>query len=190
MLKCSSICQVHTAGQNLLRRALPRCRPLSRYPLPPSLPAVAFKQASGAACAGTSLPKFTTAAVRKAVFAELNPAGVTVGGTFAKCSNQRSLLTHANSRVAEVVSLPCSGTAEGVAWATSKCDFDDFNGWSDAADAALAARGTDLSKYKYRCARQGGQGLGAGRTAGCQRMLGGAAGSKAQHSWQSSTTCL
>ncbi|PRW57195.1 hypothetical protein C2E21_4079 [Chlorella sorokiniana] len=111
---------------------------------------IAFKQASGAACAGTSLPKFSTAAVRKAVFAELNPAGPTVGGTFAKCSNQRSLLTQANSRVAEVVSLPCSGTSNGVAWATNKCDFDDFNGWSDAADAALAARGIDLSQYKYR----------------------------------------
>lgn len=148
-------------------------------PLPPH-PAVAFKQASGAACATTSLPKFTTAAVRKAVFAELNPAGVTVGGTFAKCSNQRSRLTQANSRVAEVVSLPCSGTTAGVAWATNKCDFDDFNGWAEAADAALAARGVDLSAYKYRCAQLKGGGVVAGRWQGFDCGSGWAAQQPAQ----------
>ena len=136
--------------------AAPPCPPHRRPSpcplLPPASLAVALKQANGAACAGTSLPKFSTAAVRKTVFAELNPTGATVGGSFAKCSNQRSRLTQANSLVAEVVSLPCSGTTNGVAWASDKCEFDDFNGFADAADAALVARGTDLSKYKYRCA--------------------------------------
>ena len=43
--------------------------------------------------------------------------------------------------------LPCSN---GVAWTFSKCDFDDFNGWADAADEALRAQGVALEKYKYR----------------------------------------
>ena len=37
-----------------------------------------------------------------------------------------------------------------MAWTFSKCDFDDFNGYADAADEVLRARGVDLSKYKYR----------------------------------------
>jgi hypothetical protein len=37
-----------------------------------------------------------------------------------------------------------------VAWTFSKCDFDDFSGYADAADAVLAARGVNLGLYKYR----------------------------------------
>ena len=35
-------------------------------------------------------------------------------------------------------------------WSFSKCDFDDFNGWADAADAQLRASGLPLDKYPYR----------------------------------------
>lgn len=42
---------------------------------------------------------------------------------------------------------PCSND---VPWCFSKCDFDDFSGWSDAADAELAARGVQLDRYLYR----------------------------------------
>lgn len=42
---------------------------------------------------------------------------------------------------------PCSN---GVAWSFETCNFDDFNGWSDAADEALRARGVNLDAYKYK----------------------------------------
>ena len=75
--------------------------------LPPAVAAVA---PSGAACPGTSAPKFTAAEVRKAVFEEANPAGPTVGGQFNQCSYGRSKLTASNSAVTEPVRLPCTGT--------------------------------------------------------------------------------
>jgi len=43
------------------------------------------------------------------VFAEANPRGVTVGSTFNRCSFGKSMLTAANSMVADEVQLPCSG---------------------------------------------------------------------------------
>ncbi|PRW33287.1 hypothetical protein C2E21_7824 [Chlorella sorokiniana] len=54
-----------------------------------------------------------------------------------------------NSLVAERVRLPCAGNTNGYPWSFSKCDFDDFSGWADAADAVLQQRGVDLNKYKY-----------------------------------------
>ncbi|PSC71116.1 hypothetical protein C2E20_5435 [Micractinium conductrix] len=104
----------------------------------------------GTACPGTQLPLVSVTAVRKAVLPELNPAGITVGSTFNKCSYGKSTFNAANSQVADLVQLPCNGVTNGVAWTFSKCDFDDFNGYADAADAALAARGIDLSRYKHR----------------------------------------
>ncbi len=44
------------------------------------------------------------------MFQELNPGGVTVGSTFNKCSYGKTKLTQANSLVADLVKLPCSGT--------------------------------------------------------------------------------
>ena len=38
----------------------------------------------------------------------------------------------------------------GVPWSMATCEFDDFNGWADAADAALKARGVDVDQYFYR----------------------------------------
>ncbi|PSC74160.1 hypothetical protein C2E20_2632 [Micractinium conductrix] len=104
----------------------------------------------GTACPGTQLPLASVDAVRKAVLPELNPAGITVGSTYNKCSYGKSSFTAANSQVANLVQLPCNGVTNGVAWTFSKCDFDDFNGYADAADAALAARGIDLSRFKHR----------------------------------------
>lgn len=38
----------------------------------------------------------------------------------------------------------------GIPWDFSSCSFDNFNGWADAADAALTARGVDVYRYTYR----------------------------------------
>lgn len=48
--------------------------------------------------------------VRKAVFEELNPRGVTVGSTLNKCSYGITKLTTFNSLVAPLVNLPCNGS--------------------------------------------------------------------------------
>lgn len=64
----------------------------------------------GTACTNTAIPSTTAAQVRKAVFQELNPGGVTVGSTYNKCSYGKTKLTQANSLVADVVKLPCNGT--------------------------------------------------------------------------------
>lgn len=44
----------------------------------------------------------------------------------------------------------CPARSNGYPWSFSKCDFDDFNGWADAADAVLQQRGVDINKYKYK----------------------------------------
>jgi hypothetical protein len=63
-----------------------------------------------ATCPGTSPPKFTAKQVAAAVFAETSPSNVTVGSTFARCSYGKTKLTAANSRVADLVQLPCNAT--------------------------------------------------------------------------------
>ena len=75
---------------------------------PPS--AVAGRQPDGSACPNAGLPKFNASQVRQAVFAELNPRGATVGGTFSQCSYGKSRLTMKNSLVVDTVELPCNGT--------------------------------------------------------------------------------
>jgi hypothetical protein len=52
---------------------------------------------------------FSVGAVRKTVFPDANPSGVTVGSTFNRCSYGKSKLTRANSYVADLVQLPCDG---------------------------------------------------------------------------------
>jgi hypothetical protein len=37
-----------------------------------------------------------------------------------------------------------------VAWRFSTCEFDDFNGYADAAEEVLRARGVNLAAYKYK----------------------------------------
>lgn len=49
------------------------------------------------------------AAVKKAVFEELSPRGVTVGSTLNRCSYGITKLTTSNSLVAPLVNLPCNG---------------------------------------------------------------------------------
>ncbi|EFN52721.1 hypothetical protein CHLNCDRAFT_138258 [Chlorella variabilis] len=111
---------------------------------------IAGRQPDGSACPNAGLPKFNASQVRQAVFAELNPRGATVGGTFSQCSYGKSRLTMKNSLVVDTVELPCNGTTFDVPWTFSKCDFDDFNGWADAVDQKLIASGLDLSKYFHR----------------------------------------
>ncbi|KAL4452150.1 hypothetical protein ABPG75_007812 [Micractinium tetrahymenae] len=111
---------------------------------------IAGVNTDGTACTNTALPSTTAAQVRKAVFQELNPGGVTVGSTYNKCSYGKTKLTQANSLVADTVQLPCNGTTNGVAWSFETCNFNDFNGWSDAADEALRAQGVNLDAYKYK----------------------------------------
>ncbi|KAL4440139.1 hypothetical protein ABPG75_003140 [Micractinium tetrahymenae] len=105
----------------------------------------------GAACPNTLFPSITLDQVRKAVFQEANPADPTVGSTFAQCSYNRTLLTTANSLLADTVELPCAGVSHDVPWTLGQqCNFDDYNGAADAADAVLKSRGIDLSKYKHK----------------------------------------
>lgn len=138
-----------------LRRRAPAAKPglcSRRVPSPLCAPsrAVAGKAANGSACPGTQPPKFSLAEVNATLFgAAATPAGPTVATTFDRCSGGRSRFTPATSRLASV-SLPCSGVTNGVAWDFATCDFDDFNGWADAADEALAASGVDLAQYRYR----------------------------------------
>ncbi|PSC69234.1 hypothetical protein C2E20_7279 [Micractinium conductrix] len=115
----------------------------------PELKVVA-KQPHGAACPGTQLPTASVSDIERAVFAEVNPSGITVGSTFSGCSYGKSRLTQRNSQVAAPVELPCAGSSQGYPWTTSKCAFEDFNGWADAANAVLQARGVNLAAYKYK----------------------------------------
>ena len=95
------------------------CHTLHRGPAPLLMPpprpcpsrclAVAGMADSTTACPGTALPKFSVDDVKKAVFAESNPSSPTVGSTFNKCSYGKTKLTTANSRVADLVQLPCNG---------------------------------------------------------------------------------
>lgn len=77
--------------------------------LPPRHSAVSGRDASGAACPGTSLPSNTADKVRATVLQEANPSGVTVGSTYNKCSYGKSRLTAQNSLVADTLMLPCQG---------------------------------------------------------------------------------
>jgi hypothetical protein len=104
----------------------------------------------GSACPGTTLPRFSAADVSRTMFAEVNPGGATVGSIYNKCSYGKTRLTTANSRVTDMVRLGCNGTVNDVAWTFSKCDFDDFNSWADAANRVVAARGINLDQYKYK----------------------------------------
>ena len=121
--------------------------PASRPAPPPPALAVAAKAADGSACPGTQPPKFTKAQVEATMWGTAAPS---VGSTYSQCSGGKTKLTAATSLVADVVDLPCTGASNGVAWSTATCNFDDFVGWADAADAALTARGIDLAKYKYK----------------------------------------
>jgi hypothetical protein len=122
-------------------------------PPPHPLSAVAGVDASGDACPGTSLPATSVAEVKRAFFQEANRQGPTVGAAINQCSHGRSRLTSLNSLVTPLVRLPCASNASfaGAPWTFTKCDFEDFNGWADAADEALRARGVVLERYKYRC---------------------------------------
>lgn len=111
---------------------------------------IAALGAQGRACPGTQLPRFKLPQIRAAIFQEANPRGVTVGSTFNRCSYGKSKLTTGNSLVAEVVELPCQATTKGRSWTFSKCEFDDFDGYADAADAVLIRRGINLNKYRHR----------------------------------------
>lgn len=43
--------------------------------------------------------------------------------------------------------LACSN---GIAWDFTNCDFDNFNGWADAANEKLRAQGVPVDSYGYR----------------------------------------
>ena len=80
-----------------------------------------------------------------------NSSWTTVGGLFRSCSHNQSALTRANSLVAPIIRLPCSGVSSmGTPFYSSLCSYDDFVGWSEAAMDALAAQGVDVAKYLYK----------------------------------------
>ncbi|KAL4421243.1 hypothetical protein ABPG75_010534 [Micractinium tetrahymenae] len=89
---------------------------------------------SGAACPSTAIPLSTVASVKRAVFEELRPRGVTVGSTFKRCSYNTSRLT-----------------IYGTAWTFDKCDFDDLTGYADAAEEVLRRRGYNPDAYAHKC---------------------------------------
>lgn len=80
--------------------------------LPPHTAAVAavVNPASQAStlCPGSSQPMLTAAQLARVVFAEQNQANATVGSIFGTCSFGKSQLTQGNSRVADLVRLPCT----------------------------------------------------------------------------------
>lgn len=63
---------------------------------------------------------------------------------------RRCSLIRPSPRAAARPAALCVACSNGYPWSFSKCDFDDFNGWADAADAELVKRGMDLSKWKYK----------------------------------------
>ncbi|KAL4858282.1 Autolysin [Chlorella vulgaris] len=109
---------------------------------------IAGLTAEGAACMPTPVPALTKAAVQRMVFKAADSQAMTVDQTYNMCSYGKTKVTPQNSMVTDVVKLPCSGTSFGVPWSFLKCDFDDFNGWADAADAQLDP--DLLAKYKHR----------------------------------------
>lgn len=83
---------------------------LVNLPLP-ACHAVAAKDVRGGACPRTSLPLNSAAEVRAAFFSEIDPRGVTVASTFARCSYGAARLSMRNSLVTDTVELPCRGRA-------------------------------------------------------------------------------
>ena len=58
--------------------------------------------------------------------------------------------------------LPTPPGSNGVPWSFSTCEFDDFSGVADAAEAKLRAQGVNVDRYRHRCAWRG-EGLPAER---------------------------
>ncbi|KAL4431482.1 hypothetical protein ABPG75_006738 [Micractinium tetrahymenae] len=84
---------------------------------------------------------------------EASDAWATVGGRLRACSYNRTSLTHATSKVAPLLRLPCNGTNSwGAAVSSLSCEYDDFMGWLEAAEGAAAAAGIDLRRYRHRVA--------------------------------------
>ena len=106
--RTASISGLPVAAPAHRRASPPLSSPLRPLFLPPR-PAVSGVSKPGTACPGTQLPLVSVTAVRKAVLPELNPAGITVGSTFNKCSYGKSTFNAANSQVADLVQLPCKG---------------------------------------------------------------------------------
>ncbi|KAL4427875.1 hypothetical protein ABPG75_001964 [Micractinium tetrahymenae] len=126
------------------------------------IPVAALDAASAGACPGAEEPPLTADQLRAVVFeqeavrevdgskAGLGPAPPSVGSLFSQCSYGKSRLTPADSMVAETVELPCNGSSYGIPWSFDSCDFDDYNGWADAADERLRAAGVDPDAYQHR----------------------------------------
>jgi hypothetical protein len=80
-----------------------------------------------------------------------NSSWTTLAGLFHSCSHNQSTLTRANSRVAPIIRLPCSGvTSVGTPFDSSLCSYDDFVGWSEAALDIMTAQGVNAEKYLYK----------------------------------------
>ncbi|EFN55656.1 hypothetical protein CHLNCDRAFT_57838 [Chlorella variabilis] len=106
---------------------------------------------AGNACVPTAAPvNISKPAVERVVFQEGNSRRATVASTFNLCSYGKTRLTRKNSLVSDLVQLPCKGSTHAIPWSFAACTFDDFNGWADAADAVLRARGFNMDRYAYR----------------------------------------
>ncbi|KAI7843291.1 hypothetical protein COHA_003123 [Chlorella ohadii] len=104
--------------------------------------------ATSSKCAAVQAPLLTRAQIQVKVHPELAGTAVSVGGTFARCSYQKTKMTMTTSNVTEIVRLPCASSDNS--WSFTSCDFDDFNGWADAANARLRAQGVPVDTYPYK----------------------------------------
>ena len=100
---------MHSAVRNDAALTSPNLRPAL-----PNHPTTAVVGMSGPrdACPGSELPWHSVEDVKRAVFADVNPGGITVGSTYSRCSLGKTKLTRNNSLVAPLVRLPC----QGVRW--------------------------------------------------------------------------
>lgn len=103
---------------------------------------------NSAKCAAVQAPLLTRAQIQAKVHIELAGTSPSVGGTFHRCSYGRTRMTTATSNVTEIVRLGCASNDN--TWTFNSCEFADFDGWADAANARLRAQGVPVDTYKYK----------------------------------------
>lgn len=130
--------------------------PFMNTPAPSSPSHLLMHPLSASHCPPISLPPHLTALclqdVEAVFFENASPDNTwtTVGGRFRSCSHGQSLLTRANSVVAPVLKIPCSGTTpRGTPYSTSDCTALDYRGFQEAGLEAAKAAGISVQLYKY-----------------------------------------
>jgi hypothetical protein len=88
--------------------------------------------------------------VEKVVFG--GGSSASLAEMYSSCSHNRTALSRANSRVAPLLRLNCSGISPGrnSYSAAGSCGFGDFQGWAEAAVQAAAAAGINVNSYFFK----------------------------------------